>query len=54
MPADDDPSARYALVVPDWPRSVRAAARVPVRVRALLHVTLYAVDEAGRVRVVQG
>jgi hypothetical protein len=40
----------FALAVPGWPRSVRAAARVPARVRALLRVTLYAVDDAGTTR----
>ena len=53
MPANEDLTARFALVVPDWPRSVRAAARVPARVRALLRVTLYAVDDAGTVRIVE-
>ena len=54
MPANDDLTARFALVVPDWPPSVRAAARVPARVRALLRVTLYAVDDAGTVRIGRG
>ena len=49
-PANEDLTVRFALVVPDWPRSVRAAARVPARLRALLRVTLYAVDDAGTVR----
>lgn len=31
MPAEDDPTARYALVIRDDPRSVRAAVRVPAR-----------------------
>lgn len=52
MPTEDDPQAQFALVVPDWPRSVRAAARVPARIRKLLRVTLYAVDDAGGVRAV--
>ena len=52
LPADDDPSARYALVIRDEPRSVRAAVRVPHRVRALLRITVYAVAADGAVREV--
>jgi hypothetical protein len=52
MPAEEDPRLRFALVVPDWPRSVRAATRVPARVRATLRVIVYAVDAVGTVRVV--
>jgi hypothetical protein len=47
MPAEDDPGAQFALVVPDWSRSVRAAARVPARVRELLRVTLCHDDDCG-------
>ena len=44
---------QFALVVPDWPESVRIATRVPAQVRALLRVTLYAVDDAGALRIVE-
>ncbi|MGH3864120.1 hypothetical protein [Actinokineospora sp.] len=54
MPAQDDPTARYALVVRDEPRSVRAAVRVPARVLTLLRASIYAVAEDGSVREVQG
>jgi len=51
MPEDDDPVVSYAIVVRDESRSVRAALRVPRRVRELLRITLYAVSEDGQVRV---
>ncbi|MGW4586372.1 hypothetical protein ACWEKJ_03485 [Amycolatopsis thermoflava] len=54
MPTSDDPAARYALVVRDEPRSVRAAQRVPQRVLTLLRIDLYAVAEDGAVRELQG
>ena len=50
MPAKDDPSARFAVVVPE--EIVRAAQRVSARVRALLRVDLYAVSPEGTVRPV--
>lgn len=49
---DDDPHARFAVVVPtpvEW-----HALRVPARVRSLLRVDVFVVDEAGGVRVVPG
>ena len=54
MPAQDDPAARYALVVRDEPRSVRAAQRVPARVLDQLRITLHAVGEDGAVRTLEG
>lgn len=50
MPENDNPAARYALVVRDEPKSVRAAVRVSARVREVLRITVYAVDITGRVR----
>lgn len=54
MSAQDDSTARYALVVRDEPRSVRAAVRVPARVLALLRASIYAVAEDGSVRELPG
>ena len=51
MPTEDDPKARFCLVMRDEPRSIRAALRVNERVRASLRITLYAVAENGTVRV---
>jgi hypothetical protein len=51
MSEHDDPVVNYAIVVRDEPRSVRAALRVPRRVRELLRITLYAVTEDGQVRI---
>jgi hypothetical protein len=51
MPADDSQASRYGLVIRDEPRSVRAALRVPAGVRALLRITVYAVADDRRVRV---
>lgn len=48
MPIDEDPTARFAVVVPS--EGVAAAARVPLRVRELLRIDLYEVDEHGAVR----
>ena len=48
MPAFEDESVRYALVVPD--RAEAAALRVPERVREALRIDVYVVDEAGAVR----
>ncbi len=50
MPADDDPTVRYAVVVPT--EVLRAVLRVPERVRELLRVDVYAVDPGGRVTAV--
>ena len=52
FPESDDLATRYAIVVRDEPRSVRAALRVPIRVRDLLRITVYAVAEEGSVRTV--
>jgi hypothetical protein len=49
MSEHDDLTVNYAIVVRDEPRSVRAALRVPGRVRELLQITLYAVTEDGQV-----
>jgi hypothetical protein len=48
MPLDEDTTTRFAVVVPDI--ALPAATRVPKRVRELLRVDLYAVDDAGRIR----
>jgi hypothetical protein len=47
MPIADDLSARFAVVVPS--EAVKAATRVSSRVRELLRIDVYAVDEAGGV-----
>ncbi|MFL6122890.1 hypothetical protein [Actinophytocola sp.] len=52
MPVIDDGTTRYALVVRDESRSVRAATRVPSRICELLRVTLYAVATNGTIREV--
>ncbi|HEY9473194.1 MAG TPA: hypothetical protein VIS06_04995 [Mycobacteriales bacterium] len=52
MPQEDDPTAEFALVIRDEPRSVAAVERVPARVRDLLRITLYAVAENGAVRTI--
>lgn len=54
MPAEDDPSRRYALAVRDSPASIRAAQRIPARVLELLRIELYAVANDGKVRVLGG
>lgn len=54
MPAEPELGARYALVVPDEPKSVRAVARVPQRILDLLDIRLYAVARDGAVREVAG
>ena len=46
----DDPSIRYAAVIRDDPRSVRAVTRVPSEVRSVLKIDIYAVAVDGRVR----
>lgn len=50
MPAEDDPSVSYALVVREEPKSVRAALRVPIRVRRVLRIRVFAVADTGHVR----
>src|SRR4051794_10558219 len=47
MPLAEDPTARFAVVVPS--RAEAAALRVPSRVRALLSIEVFVVDDAGRV-----
>jgi hypothetical protein len=47
MPIAEDDKARFAVVVPSEAR--RAVIRVPPRVRELLRVDVYVVDEAGAV-----
>src|SRR5262245_1524907 len=47
MPLAEDPTARFAVVVPA--RAEAAALRVPSRVRALLSVEVFVVDDAGAV-----
>jgi hypothetical protein len=44
MPLAEDPTARFAVVVPT--RAENAALRVPSRVRALLGVEVFVVDDA--------
>ena len=48
MPADQVGNAVFAVVVPD--SAVKAAERVPARVREVLGVEIYGVDELGSVR----
>jgi hypothetical protein len=43
MPLVEDPAARFAVVVPT--RAEQAALRVPARVRALLNVEVFVVDD---------
>jgi hypothetical protein len=50
MPLVDNPGARFAVVVPA--PVVRHVLRVPARVRAVLHIEVYVVDDAGRVQLV--
>jgi hypothetical protein len=50
MPANDEPATRYAMVVPA--EALRAAERVPRRVRQLLRIDIYAVDSGGAVTLV--
>lgn len=47
MPLADRAAARFAVVVPS--ESVRAAIRVSERVRQLLRIDVYSVDESGLV-----
>jgi hypothetical protein len=47
MPLAEDPGSRFAVVVPT--RAELAALRVPSRVRALLSVDVYVVDDGGAV-----
>jgi hypothetical protein len=46
-----DPDARYAVVMPS--DATTAARRVPLRIRGLLRVDLYEVDDANDVRLVE-
>src|SRR4029077_18018984 len=48
MPVENTADARFAVVVPD--EALTAALRVPDRVRSLLGIDVYAVDEVGAVR----
>lgn len=50
MPAEDEPATRYAIVVPT--EALRAAERVPRRVRQLLRTDIYAVDSGGAVTLI--
>lgn len=54
MPAAHDAAMRFALVVRDEPRSVRAATRVAQRVLDLLGIRVYAVGSDGDVRELSG
>lgn len=47
MPLAEDPAARFAVVVPT--RAEQAALRVSPRVRALLTIEVFVVDEGGAV-----
>lgn len=47
MPPEEVGTARFAVVVPSV--SVHMAKRVPTRVRELLRISIYGVDEEGRV-----
>ena len=46
----NDPSIRFAAIIRDDPRSVRAVTRVPAEVRGVLKIDIYAVALDGRVR----
>lgn len=48
MPDEDDPAARFAVVVPE--RIAWAAQRVPPRVRELLRIDLYTVGSDRTIR----
>ncbi|WP_333997600.1 hypothetical protein [Burkholderia gladioli] len=48
MPDEEIGRARFAVVVPE--EMLRAAARVPPRVRALLNIEIYAVTDSNEVR----
>ena len=50
MPAEDEPSTRYAVVVPT--EALHFAERVPPRVRQSLRLDIYAVDSGGAVTLV--
>ncbi len=50
MPAEDEPAGRYAVVVPA--EALRAAERVPRRLRKLLRIDIYAVDSDGVVTLI--
>lgn len=47
MPATDDPTTRYAVVVPT--RAEAAVTAIPARIRQLLRIDVYLVDEHGKV-----
>jgi hypothetical protein len=51
MPFDDDPDARFAVVVPE--AAVQAALRVSSRVRRTLKIEVYGVDDEDGVRLVE-
>ncbi|MCL3862950.1 hypothetical protein [Actinotalea sp. K2] len=51
MPLLDDPTARFAVVVPT--PVVRHVLRVPARLRAVLHIDVYVVDDIGGVELVE-
>lgn len=44
MPTTDNHLDTYALVIPDEPRSIRAATRVAPRIRQNLRIALYSVS----------
>jgi hypothetical protein len=50
MPTEEEPAARYAVVVPT--EALRFAERVPPGVRQLLRIDVYAVDSGGAVTFV--
>ncbi|MBS1845663.1 MAG: hypothetical protein JST53_14700 [Actinobacteria bacterium] len=47
MPIADQPIARFALVVPNV--ALAAAERVPIRVREMLRIDIYTVDQSNLV-----
>lgn len=49
MPAEHLDEARFAVIVPD--EALKAALRVPLRIRERLGIDVYAVDESGRVEL---
>jgi hypothetical protein len=50
MPDEDQPATRYAIVVST--EALRAAQRIPRRVRQLLRIDVYTVDSGGAVTLV--
>lgn len=52
MSKKSDQNSRFAVVVPDEAR--KAVLRVPSRIRALLQIDVYSVDQLGEVKQIKG